>query len=107
KAKLFRQTGAVVVDTESHIVAMLADAIPFAVLRVVLDAEHSELPPAALVALGPDGKVRLGAVLGSVLKRPSQIPALFRTARDSRLAFAALLRCCDALGIGLAAPDFA
>ena len=109
KAELFRRTGAAIVDTESHIAARLALAqrIPFAVLRVVLDAADSELPPAALVGLGPDGKIRLGAVLGSVLGRPSQIPALMRTARDSRIAFAALLRCCDALGSGLSGPDFA
>lgn len=109
KAELFRDTGAAVVDTESHIAAQLAHAhaIPFAVLRVVLDAAQSDLPHAALVALGPDGTVRLGAVLGSVLTRPSQVPALLRTARDSRIAFAALLRCCGALGSGLAGPDFA
>jgi hopanoid-associated phosphorylase len=109
KAELYRATGALIADMESHIAAKLAAAhrIPFAVLRVVCDTAGEELPEAASVALGSDGRVKLGAVLGSVLKRPRQIPALLRTARDSKTAFAALLRCRDSLGIGLAGPDFA
>jgi adenosylhomocysteine nucleosidase len=107
KVELFGATGALAVDMESHIAAKLAQAhsLPFVVLRVVADAAESELPHAASVALGPDGKVKLGAVLYSVVRQPHQIPALIGAFRDSKTAFAALLRCRDALGIGLAGPD--
>ena len=63
------------------------------------------LPPAALVAMKPDGGIALGRVLGSLLKQPAQMPALIRTARASNRAFAELLRCRDLLGVGLAGPD--
>jgi adenosylhomocysteine nucleosidase len=107
KAALFRATGAWTVDMESHIAAKLAHArkIPFAAVRVVADTATSELADAASVAIGEDGEVKLGAVLGSVIRRPWQIPALIQTARDSKLAFAALLRCRDTLGFGFAGPD--
>jgi len=107
KAELFRVTGALVVDMESHIAAKLAQAhwLPLAVLRVVADTAESELPDAASVALGSDGKIKLSAVLYSVMRRPRQIAALIRTARDCEAAFRALLRSRDALGIGLAGPD--
>jgi adenosylhomocysteine nucleosidase len=107
KSALFHATGAWAVDMESHIAAKAAVAhrLPFAVLRVVSDAAASELPHAASVAIGQDGEVKLGAVLGSVVRRPWQIPVLIRAGRDSERAFAALLRCRDALGANLAGPD--
>lgn len=109
KAALYRATSAFTIDMESHITAELAAerGVPFVVLRVVSDAADSDLPPAASVALGHDGRVKLSAVLASVIRRPGQVPALVRTARDSKAAFAALLRCRNALGIGLAGPDVA
>jgi hopanoid-associated phosphorylase len=107
KIALFRATGAWAVDMESHIAAKAAKArkIPFAAVRVIADSATSELPHAASVAIGQNGEVKLGAVLGSVIVRPWQFPALLRTARDSKVAFSALLRCRHALGLGLAGPD--
>jgi hypothetical protein len=93
---------------ESHIAAEFAAArgIPFAALRVVSDDASHALPPAVLKAMKPDGAVNVPAVIGSLLRNPAQLPALLRTARDSEIAFKALLRCLDRLGPRLLGPDF-
>ena len=46
-----------------------------------------------------------GRVLLSLLKKPTQIPALVHTARTSNKAFAELLRCRDLCGVGIAGLD--
>ena len=106
KAALFRRSGAIAADMESHVVARAAAAhnLPFAALRVVSDGAGDVLPPAVRSAIGPNGEVRIGMVLRSVAATPSQIPGLIRTARDSSQAFAGLLRCRNLLGIGLGCP---
>ena len=55
--------------------------LPLAALRVISDDASHVLPPAALVAMKPDGGIALGRVLGSLLRKPLQVPALIRTAR--------------------------
>lgn len=107
KAGLHTTTGALAVDMESQVAARFAKArnLPLAGLRVISDDASHVLPPAALVAMKPDGGIALGRVLGSLLKKPTQIPALIRTARASNKAFAELLRCRDLLGVGLAGAD--
>ena len=106
KAMLRESTGADAVDMESHLAARAAmeRGVPFAALRVISDAADHSLPPAALVAMKPDGSVALGRVLISVLRKPSQIPALIRTGRESEKAFAMLERCVGALGSNLRGP---
>jgi hopanoid-associated phosphorylase len=107
KSGLYDATGALAVDMESQVAARFASArdLPLAVLRVISDDASHVLPPAALVAMKPDGGIALGRVLGSILKRPGQVPALVRTARSSNKAFAELLRCRDLLGVGLSGAD--
>jgi len=107
KAGLHNTTGALAVDMESQVAARFAKArnLPLAGLRVISDDASHVLPPAALVAMKPDGGIALGRVLGSILKKPGQLPALVRTARASNRAFAELLRCRDLLGVGLAGSD--
>jgi len=107
KALLHDSSRAVTVDMESHLAAQAAHkhALPFAALRVISDRADQSLPPAVQVAMRPDGSIALGRVLWSVAKGPGQIPALIRTGRESEKAFAALLRCLDALGPGLRGPD--
>lgn len=94
KRALHVATGAVAVDTESHIAARLAAAynLPFAAFRVIADPAERHLPHAALVGLGQDGKVAVGAVMRSLLRQPRQLPHLVRTAFDTRAAFDSL-RC--------------
>ena len=107
KAALYAKTGALVVDMESAVAARFAMArkLPFAVLRVISDDANHVLPPAALVAMKPDGGIALGRVLASLLRHPLQVPALIRTARTSSKAFRELLRCRGLCGVGLAGLD--
>jgi len=107
KSGLHTATGALAVDMESQVAARFAHArkLPLAGLRVISDDAMHVLPPAALVAMKPDGGIALGRVLGSLLRRPQQLPSLIRTARTSNKAFAELLRCLDLCGVGIAGLD--
>jgi hopanoid-associated phosphorylase len=108
KLALRSSTGAIAADMESHIAAEFAASrgFPFAVLRVVSDDASHALPPAVLKAMKPDGGVDISAIIGSLLRKPLQLPALIRTAWDSEIAFKALLGCLDRLGPRLMGPDF-
>jgi len=108
KAMLYRQTGAAVVDMESHVVAHIAakHGLPFAVLRVVADTAVQSLPPAAVKGMKPDGTPDIAAVLKSLGTQPAQLPDLMRTAFAARRAMAELLRCHRLLGPGLGFVDF-
>jgi len=107
KAELHRTTGALAVDMESHVAARVArrHRLPFAAARVVCDPAHRMLPPAARVAMKPDGGVDLPAVMRSLLLRPGQLPALIATGWDAERAFGSLLRGQRRLGPGLCGPD--
>ena len=103
KAALYDATGALAVDMESQVAARFAASrgLKLAGLRIISDDASHVLPPAALVAMRPDGGIALTRVLWSVVKNPLQIPALIRTGRASGKAFAQLLRCRDLCGSGL------
>jgi adenosylhomocysteine nucleosidase len=103
KARLGMGTEAHAVDMESHGVARAAASAerPMAALRIVLDPAERDLPRAALVALGPDGKIRPGRLMGALMRRPREIWGLLRLARDSRAAEISLGRAAAALARGL------
>jgi nucleoside phosphorylase len=108
KEVVFRSTGALAVDMESHVAARVAarHALPFAALRVISDTADMTLPPAALAGMRPDGGIAIGAVLSSLVQNPAQLPALIRTARDAEKAFRTLGRVHDALrGFGIGRLD--
>jgi hopanoid-associated phosphorylase len=107
KTGLYATTGALVVDMESQVAARFAAKrnLPLAALRVISDDASHVLPPAALVAMQPDGGISIPKVLWSIMKKPAQIPALVRTGRASSKAFRELLRCRDLCGVGLAGLD--
>lgn len=107
KHALHDSTGAIAVDTESHVAAAVAAAyaLPFAVFRVIADPVEEGLPAAAAVALGPRGEVRLAAIAASLARTPGQLPSLLRTARSARTAFAALSRGRRLLGLRLGYGD--
>lgn len=107
KSALHAATGALAVDMESQVAARFAASrnVPLAALRVISDDATHVLPPAALVAMKPDGGIAIGRVLGSLLRKPGQVPALIRTARTSNKAFAELLRCLNLCGVGIAGLD--
>ncbi len=93
KARLFRETGAAGLDLESGAVVRVARerSLAVAALRAVCDPAGRSLPPAALVALSGAGAIMAGHVLGSVLRRPSQIPSLLSLAREAAAARRALM----------------
>lgn len=103
KAALHAATQATAVDMESHRAARFAAGrkLPLAVLRIISDGADQALPKAAQAGMRPDGGIDLAAVLLSLLRDPSQLPALIRTGREAEKAFSALLRCNRLLGPGL------
>ena len=108
KAALYQASGALVVDMESAVAARFAAArgVRLAVLRVISDDASHSLPPAAQVAMRPDGGLALGRILWSLAKNPLQLPALMRTGETSGRAFAELFRCRNLLGPGLGGVGF-
>jgi adenosylhomocysteine nucleosidase len=107
KQRLRCDTGAVAVDTESHVAARAAaeHELPFAVFRVISDPARRALPSVALVALRADGRVNLTAVLRAIGRAPAELPLLLRSAADARIALRALARGRESLGAPLAYPD--
>jgi adenosylhomocysteine nucleosidase len=107
KAELRRTSNAIALDMESHVAARVArhHRLPFVAARVISDAAHRTLPPAARVGMRGDGGVDLPAVLRSLLAAPWQLPALIRTGLEAETAFRALLRGHRLLGPGLGGPD--
>jgi hopanoid-associated phosphorylase len=106
KRRLFATSGAHAVDNESHIAARIArrHKIPFVAIRAISDAATRGLPPAALVRLNPNGRIRLGGVLRSLVSEPHQIADLLTTGREANRAFTALSRSRNALGFFLGCP---
>ena len=94
KRQAWAETGCAAVDLESGAVALVAAAagLRFAVLRAVCDPAADNLPPAALVALSPDGTVRLAWVLGVLASAPRQVLAMLALARHAAAARRALAR---------------
>jgi hopanoid-associated phosphorylase len=107
KAELHRASAAIAVDMESHVAGCVArrHRRPFVAARVISDAAHRTLPPAACVGMKSDGSVDLPAVLWSLVAAPWQLPALIRTGLEAETAFRALLRGHRALGPGLGGPN--
>ena len=107
KHALGATTGALAVDTESHIVAAFAAArgVPFAVFRVIADPVTRALAPATSRGMRSDGTIDRRAVLGAVVRNPGQLPLLLRNAIDARIALRALSRGRRLLGSGLGYPD--
>ena len=94
KAALHAQSGADVVDMESHIAAEIAarHGVPFMALRVVSDTAHDAIPSAALAGMIPGGGVAPLAVLRELRRHPGQLPALLRTAINAGRAMRVLDR---------------
>ncbi len=106
KRALHRETGALAVDTETHVVAGAAahHGLPLAAIRVVCDPAKRGLPDLALSAIRADGSTDIPALLRALLRRPDQVPGLLQIALDARCARTTLLECGRLLGpdLGLA-----
>ncbi|MFI4868697.1 MAG: hypothetical protein ACHQDD_05015 [Steroidobacterales bacterium] len=99
KAQLYGATHAVAVDMESAAVAEVAaqHALPFIVLRVILDTAADSLPGSILRAFDPaadrSGLSRAWQLLSALLTTPSDLPPLLRLAGQYRRAQRALRDC--------------
>ena len=110
KAELRRATEAAGVDMESLIAGQYAleQRAPFAILRAVADPAERDLPPLVLKAVDSDGGIDIAAVIGALIRSPSQFAGLRALAADSGAAFRALKRCrrlLPGLFLGLGAAD--
>jgi len=102
KGALRRETGAVAVDMESHL--LTGAGAPFAILRAVSDTAYRALPRAAQAGFRANGEADIDAVLRALIARPSELPALIRTAREAGAAFRSLRDARHLLGPGLGCP---
>lgn len=93
KATLFADTRCAALDMESGFLAQAAQeaGLPFAVLRVICDPATRSLPPVTACVLSPDGGLKIGLLLRSLLRHPSQISGLINLGRDAGLARKAML----------------
>jgi hopanoid-associated phosphorylase len=94
KHRMHVNTGAAVVDMESHLVARLAlsHGLSFAAVRVVIDPAHRVVPKVALAGMRPGGATSVTAVMRELIARPSQLSGLLRVTVDAYAARSALLR---------------
>ena len=101
KAQLWRTSGAIAADMESHAAALAArrHGLPFAACRVVLDPAWRSVPSCALA--GVDG---VGAVLRGLAGEPGQLGPLCALARDAWVARRELRRARARLGAALGWP---
>jgi len=109
KRRMHNETGAAVVDMESHLVARLAatHGLSFAAARVVIDPAHRAVPAAALAGMQPDGRTNVLAIMRELVARPRQATALLRLAGDAYAAHSALRRTRRVLGAGFGLLDLA
>jgi adenosylhomocysteine nucleosidase len=107
KRALHFGTGAMAVDTESHVVASVAAArrLPMAAVRVITDSAHYGLPQCALAAMRADGTIDVAAMIRAIMKSPDELPMLLRTARDALVGGVALFRSRRLLGASFGLPD--
>jgi len=99
KHSLHLRSGAVAADMESGAVAEVAAEmrVPFVVVRAIVDGATREIPACARRALDGDGSVRASTLLVGVVRRPWEIVALLRLARDFNAAHRTLAAAAVAL----------
>jgi hopanoid-associated phosphorylase len=103
KSALHRETGAIAVDMESHVVARAATqhGVPLAAIRVVVDPVERTIPRSALAGTRSDGTIDPVAVVRSLMRYPRDLAGLVRMSFDARAARATLVRGSALLGPGL------
>lgn len=98
KRRLFRETGAAVVDMEAAAVARVAmeSGASLVVIKVVCDQADETIPNALAGALRSDGSVNMFKVLGAVMRNPALSTRLIAMEKEFSRAISALDRCWDA-----------
>jgi adenosylhomocysteine nucleosidase len=107
KRALHEETGALVVDMESHVVARAAarHGVPVAAIRVVVDPAERSIPRSALAGTRADGTIDPLGIMRSLLRYPRDLVGLVRMSLDARAARATLVRGSALLGPGLGLLD--
>jgi hypothetical protein len=92
KRRLFEQSGAGLVDMESHLVAAAArDAgLPFAVMRSITDRADGDLLPVVGSLVRDNGRADMRRLFGHIATHPADIPAFLGMGRASTIAGRAL-----------------
>ncbi|GAB4353262.1 MAG: purine phosphorylase [Kiloniellaceae bacterium] len=92
KQAIHEITEAVAVDMESAAVAAVAAeaGLPFLAVRAVADTARDCLPALAENAVKPDGMPAVGRAVAGLIRRPWDLPAMLKLARQSELALARL-----------------
>lgn len=92
KSAAYRDSGCLAVDMESGAVAAVANenGLPFLAVRAVADRAGDSLPALVETAVKPNGRPAIGRALAALARRPGDIPATLRLARQSELALARL-----------------
>lgn len=92
KEAIAAMTEAVAVDMESGAVAAVAAeaGLPFLAVRAIADTARDDLPTLVESAVRPDGMPAVGRAVAGLIRRPWELPAVLRLARQSELALARL-----------------
>ncbi len=100
KRALAEETGAVIVDMESHAVARAAaeGGAAFLAIRAVADPVDRAIPAWVLGHISENGTPGYGAVLAGLVTHPWDLPGLIRLKGDSGRALASLRRVAGRLG---------
>ena len=70
---------------------MAAEAgLPFLAVRAIADTAQDSLPALVENAVRPDGMPAVGRAVAGLIRRPWELPAVLRLARQSELALARL-----------------
>lgn len=88
KKLLAEQTNSLAVEMESFAVATVCQRAKtrFMAIRAISDDLSADLPPEVLSLVGETGAVRFGAVIGSLIKRPSSIKDMWRLREQAAVA---------------------
>jgi adenosylhomocysteine nucleosidase len=100
KAAAWRESRAAAVDMESAAIAQVARqaGLPFIAIRVIVDTAFDPLPAAVIAASG-GGQLRIGRLLGALVRAPGDFAGLIRLCARYRIAMCVLS--------GVAAPGSA
>ena len=100
RAALFAKYGCPLIDDETFAVAQVAQkrCIAWGGVRVVSDITTSNLPPAVIDALNPNGTVNLWDIFTSLVGNPAQVPDLWQTAINGKRSFDELDTACIQAG---------
>jgi adenosylhomocysteine nucleosidase len=90
KGRLFVETRALAVDLEGGIVREWARAVPFVHLRVISDSASDGVDPVVMTLVDGQGKVRMGKLMGALVRRPKLLGELVRLGARARVAGRAL-----------------